>query len=207
MFERFTDEARQAVVLAQSEARELGHGYVGTEHLLLGLLRTDGSIAAQALAAVEVALDRARAEVKRTVAELAGNKPESSADVPMPFTARAKKVLELALREALALGHNFIGTEHLLLGLVREQGAIANRVLGDLDVDLDMLRSATLSRIPKDRPRTGWVRGGRPRWEYRVEPPPEDGLQEWLNELGADGWELAQASDRLGGVFVFKRRC
>jgi ATP-dependent Clp protease ATP-binding subunit ClpC len=208
MFERFTEEARQAVVLAQSETRALGHRHIGTEHLLLGLMRVERSIAALALASLDVTLDRARPEVEQIVAEVAGEPTDASADVSMPFTPRAKKVLELALREALALGHNFIGTEHILLGLAREEGALAMRTLAFLGVDVETLRNATLGRIPKERRRGGWMvrEAQRTRWDYRVERPPDDGLAEWLNSHGADGWELVQTFDKLGGVFIFKRR-
>src|SRR4051794_7350331 len=115
MFERFTERARQVVVLAQDEARELRHNYIGTEHLLLGLLREEDGLAARVLATVDITIE----EVRTQVARIVGQGDEVSAG-QIPFTPRAKKVLELALREGLTLGHNFIGTEHLLLGLVRE---------------------------------------------------------------------------------------
>src|SRR5579863_6195451 len=115
MFERFTDRARQVVVLAQEEARALGHGYIGTEHILLGLLSEREGIAAQALAALEITLDAARLQVAEIIGEGTGQ-PSGN----IPFTPRAKKVLELSLREAQRLGDGYIGTEHILLGLARE---------------------------------------------------------------------------------------
>jgi ATP-dependent Clp protease ATP-binding subunit ClpC len=116
VFERFTERARQAVVLAQDEARGLGHNYIGTEHLLLGLLREEEGIAARVLEARKVDLDVVRAEVSRIVG--IGEALETG---QVPFTPRAKRVLELSLKEALALGHDWIGTEHVLLGLAREK--------------------------------------------------------------------------------------
>ena len=114
MFERFTEKARQVVVLAQDEAQALGHNYIGTEHLLLGLLREREGLAARVLHSLDVTVEEVRAQVARIV----GRGDEVRAGM-IPFTPRAKKALELALREAQALGHNYIGTEHVLLGLVR----------------------------------------------------------------------------------------
>lgn len=135
MFERFTERARQVVVLAQEEARNLRHNYIGTEHLLLGLLREADGVAARVLGSLEVSLEEVRGEVTRIVGE-GENDPQGQ----IPFTPRAKKVLELALREALSLGHNYIGTEHILLGLVRESEGVAARILNDLEVDADRVR-------------------------------------------------------------------
>jgi ATP-dependent Clp protease ATP-binding subunit ClpA len=135
MFERFTDRARRVVVLAQHEARELGHNYIGTEHILLGLLREDQGVAAKALGELDIGLDAVRVEVL----EIIGPGP----GVPtghIPFTPRAKKVLELSLREALQFGHNYIGTEHILLGLIREGEGVAAQVLVKLGADLDRVR-------------------------------------------------------------------
>src|SRR5450756_1199196 len=109
MFERFTEHARQVIVLAQEEARVLRHNYIGTEHLLLGLLREADGVAARVLGTLEVSLEEVRGEIQRIVGE-----GENEAQGQIPFTPRAKKVLELALREALSLGHNYIGTEHIL---------------------------------------------------------------------------------------------
>ncbi len=139
MFERFTERARQVVVLAQEEARELKHNYIGTEHLLLGLLREGDGVAARVLGALEVSLEDVRGEIMRIVGE-----GEHEAQGQIPFTPRAKKVLELALREALSLGHNYIGTEHILLGLVRESEGVAARILNDLDADADRIRQEVM---------------------------------------------------------------
>src|SRR5712691_9721981 len=126
MFERFTERARQVVVLAQEEARALRHNYIGTEHLLLGLLREEEGIAARVLAELGVTLDDIRADVKRIVG--LGDEPTRG---QIPFTPRAKKALELSLRAANELGHGFIGTEHVLLGLAREGNDVASRLLTD----------------------------------------------------------------------------
>src|SRR5712692_7385061 len=115
MFERFTERARQVVVLAQEEARTLKHNYIGTEHILLGLLREEEGLAARVLESLDITVERVRAQVVRIVGS-----GEEVTSGQIPFTPRAKKVLELALREALSLGHNSAGTEHILLGLVRE---------------------------------------------------------------------------------------
>jgi hypothetical protein len=139
MFERFTDRARRVLVLAQEEARQLNHGFIGTEHILLGLMDEGEGVAARALDQVGVSLDEARRQVEEMVGA-AGAAPPGSP----PFTARAKRVMELALREALQLGHNYIGTEHLLLGLIREGDGVASRVLTGLGVDLGHLRSEVL---------------------------------------------------------------
>jgi ATP-dependent Clp protease ATP-binding subunit ClpC len=129
VFERFTERARQVVVLAQDEARSLGHDWIGTEHLLLGLLREEEGIAARVLESREITIENARARVVSIVGP-----GEGQSAVQIPFTPRAKKVLELSLREALSLGHNWIGTEHLLLGVVREGGGVAAVVLRDFGV-------------------------------------------------------------------------
>ena len=139
MFERFTERARQVVVLAQEEARDLKHNYIGTEHLLLGLLREGDGVAARVLSSLEVSLEDVRGEIMRIVGE-----GEHEAQGQIPFTPRAKKVLELALREALSLGHNYIGTEHILLGLVRESEGVAARILNDLDADADRIRQEVM---------------------------------------------------------------
>ncbi|MBK0870645.1 MULTISPECIES: ATP-dependent Clp protease ATP-binding subunit [unclassified Saccharopolyspora] len=142
MFERFTDRARRVVVLAQEEARELGHSYIGTEHVLLGLIQEGGGVAAKALESS--GLDRA--DVRREVEETIGRGERSPAE-NLPFTPGAKKVLELSLREALQLGHEHIGTEHILLGLLREGEGIAAQVLIKLGADLDRLREEVLQLL------------------------------------------------------------
>jgi Clp amino terminal domain, pathogenicity island component len=135
MFERFTDRARRSVVLAQQEASQLNHNYIGTEHLLLGLLHEDSGVAARALESLGVSLEAVRAQVE----EIIGRGKEAPSG-HVPFTPRSKKVLELALREALLLDHNYIGTEHILLGLVREGEGVAAQVLVELGADLPRVR-------------------------------------------------------------------
>ena len=142
MFERFTDRARSVVVLAQDEARLLNHNYIGTEHLLLGLLREDEGIAAKALTALGIQLDTVREHVEETVGR--GTQEPSG---HIPFTPRAKKVLELSLREALQLGHNYIGTEHILLGLIREGEGVAANVLAQLGADLSRVRHVVIQLL------------------------------------------------------------
>ncbi len=142
MFERFTERARRVVVLAQEEARALKHNYIGTEHILLGLLREEEGLAARALEALEVTVERVRAQVVRIVS--AGEEDTSG---QIPFTPRTKEVLGLALREALSLGHNYIGTEHILLGLVREGEGVAMRVLLECGVDSETIRNEVIRML------------------------------------------------------------
>ena len=157
MFERFTERARQVVVLAQEEARALKHNYIGTEHLLLGLLREEEGVAARVLESLEISVEEVRAAVVRIVGS-----GEETPTGQIPFTPRAKKVLELALREALSLGHNYIGTEHILLGLIREDEGVAARILLDLDAEPDKIRNEvmrTLSGPARRAQGGGWRRG------------------------------------------------
>src|SRR3954454_5655961 len=150
MFERFTERARKVVVLAQEEARHFNHNYIGTEHLLLGLLREDEGVAARALSSLNVTLD----EVREQVESIVGYGEEGTGG-QAPFTPRSKKVLELALREALQLGHNYIGTEHILLGLVRESEGVAARVLSNLGVDPDKVRREVVRMLGGGRSQRG----------------------------------------------------
>src|SRR6202000_443417 len=131
MFERFTDRARRVVVLAQEEARMLNHNYIGTEHILLGLIHEGEGVAAKALESLGISLEAGRQQVEEIIGQ--GQQAPSG---HIPFTPRAKKVLELSLREALQLGHNYIGTEHILLGLIREGEGVAAQVLVKLGADL-----------------------------------------------------------------------
>ena len=142
MFERFTDQARRVVVLAQDQARSLGHDHIGTEHILLGLLSEGEGLAAQALAALEVSLDAARDQVVEIVGEGAGQ-PSGH----IPFTPRTKKVLELSLREAQRLGDDHIGTEHILLGLVRESEGVGAQILVRLGANLDRVTEQVLATV------------------------------------------------------------
>ena len=156
MFERFTERARQVVVLAQEEARTLKHNYIGTEHILLGLLREEEGLAARVLESLDITVERVRAQVVRIVGS-----GEEVTSGQIPFTPRAKKVLELALREALSLGHNYIGTEHILLGLVRENEGVAARILLDFDADSEKIRNEVIRMLsgPGGR-RQGSTSGG-----------------------------------------------
>src|SRR5665811_398741 len=142
MFERFTDRARRVVVLAQEEARMLNHNYIGTEHILLGLIHEGEGVAAKALESLGISLDAVREQVQEIIGQ--GQQAPSG---HIPFTPRAKKVLELSLREALQLGHNYIGTEHILLGLIREGEGVAAQVLVKLGADLNRVRQQVLQLL------------------------------------------------------------
>src|SRR5687767_5803819 len=155
MFERFTERARQVVVLAQEEARTLKHNYIGTEHILLGLLREEEGLAARVLESLDITVERVRSQVVRIV----GSGEEVTAG-QIPFTPRAKKVLELALREALSLGHNYIGTEHILLGLVRENEGVAARILLDFDADSEKIRNEVIRMLSGPGGRQGRAAAG-----------------------------------------------
>jgi ATP-dependent Clp protease ATP-binding subunit ClpA len=142
MFERFTDRARRVVVLAQEEARLLNHNYIGTEHLLLGLAHEGQGVAATALESLGISLEAVRAQVKEIIGQ-----GQSTPTGQVPFTPRAKKVLELSLRESQQLGHNYIGTEHILLGLVREGEGVAAQVLVRLGGDLSRVRQQVVQLL------------------------------------------------------------
>jgi ATP-dependent Clp protease ATP-binding subunit ClpC len=147
VFERFTDDARRVVVLAQEEARGLGHPYIGTEHLLLGLLAEGQGIGARALAAVDVRLERARHEVQLII------DPGTAPAAPhIPFTRRAKKALEASLRESRAMGDESIGTEHMLLGLLDEPDGVAVQIVRSLGIDPAELRSEVLGLLGRGDP-------------------------------------------------------
>jgi hypothetical protein len=135
MFERFTERARRIVTLAQEEAKRLDHNYVGTEHILLGLISEGEGVAAKVLASTGISLDAARQQVEEII-----GRGQVTPSGHIPFTPRAKKVLELSLRESMQLGHNYIGTEHILLGLIREGDGVAAQVLVRLGADQDLLR-------------------------------------------------------------------
>jgi ATP-dependent Clp protease ATP-binding subunit ClpA len=193
MFERFTNRARHTVVLAQEEARRLNHNYIGTEHILLGLLGEPDGVAGQALQRFGMSLDTARAEVTAIVST--GTTAPSG---HIPFTPRAKKTLELALREALQLHHNYIGTEHILLGLIREGEGVAAQVLRQ-HADLTAIRTAVIDKVPAA---AAEMAGGR-RWLRRRAPdsPGEAGAgpeQAVLNATPAADTTLNEAA-RLAG--------
>jgi len=142
MFERFTDRARRVIVLAQEEARLLNHNYIGTEHILLGLIHEGEGVAAKALESLSISLEAVRSQVEDMIGQ-GGSSPSGH----IPFTPRAKKVLELSLREALQLGHNYIGTEHILLGLIREGEGVAAQVLIKLGADLSRVRQQVIQLL------------------------------------------------------------
>lgn len=142
MFERFTDRARRIVVLAQEEARALNHNYIGTEHLLLGMIQEGDGIAAKVMEILKISPGAVRDQVRQVIGE--GQQPPSG---HIPFTPRGKKVLELALREALQLGANYIGTEHILLGLIREGEGVGAQVLAGLGAELNAVRRVALDLV------------------------------------------------------------
>ena len=165
MFERFTERARQVVVLAQDEARTLRHNYIGTEHLLLGLLREEEGVAARVLESLDVTLEEVRSQVARIV----GPGDENVAG-QIPFTPNAKKTLERALRAALDLGHNHIGTEHILLAVAETRDSIAAQILAAFDVDADTIRNDVIRTLSgPGRPQGGVAA------ELRSRPPRSQG--------------------------------
>jgi ATP-dependent Clp protease ATP-binding subunit ClpC len=185
MFERFTERARQVVVLAQEEARTLKHNYIGTEHILLGLLREEEGLAARVLESLDITVERVRGQVVRIVGS-----GEEVTSGQIPFTPRAKKVLELALREALSLGHNYIGTEHILLGLVRENEGVAARILLDFDADSEKIRNEVirmLSGPSRGRSGAAATAGGAAGVEGKKSSKLLDQFGRNLTKLAADG--------------------
>ena len=159
MFERFTDRARRVLVLAQEEARLLGHDYIGTEHILLGLMQEGEGVAAKALEGLGVHIEDMRNRIEAT-----SGPPSSDPSGSPPFTPRAKKVLELALREALELGHNYIGTEHVLLGLVREGAGVGAQVLVAAGADTSRVRQQVIQLL------SGYTGSDAPRAEGETPP-------------------------------------
>jgi ATP-dependent Clp protease ATP-binding subunit ClpC len=142
VFERFTDRGRQVVVLAQEEARLLNHNYIGTEHILLGLVHEGQGVASEALLSLGISLEAVRSQVEEIIGQ-----GQAAPTGHIPFTPRAKKVLELSLREALQLGHDYIGTEHILLGLIREGEGVAAQVLQKLGADLNRVRQQVIQLL------------------------------------------------------------
>jgi ATP-dependent Clp protease ATP-binding subunit ClpA len=215
MFERFTDRARQVVVYAQEEARQLDHNYIGTEHLLLGLLREGEGAAATSLGRLGIRLADMRTDVVQAV-----GKGSATPSGHIPFTPRSKKVLELSLREALGLGHNYIGTEHILLGLVREGEGVAAQVLVARGADLARVRATVMNevgRLASERDQPGprntagaeealsnaqQLAGGSPVGSHHLLEAlarSEDGLAgKVLASLGVDAEALAAKIDQLG---------
>jgi len=146
MFERFTDRARRVVVQAQEEARQLDHNYVGPEHILLGLIHEGSGLAARVLESLEMNQETVRHRVEEAI-----GRGKHASSGPIPFTPQAKKVLELALVESRALGHSYIGTEHVLLGLIRQGDSAAAHVLAGLGADLDSAREQVIRILEEHR--------------------------------------------------------
>jgi ATP-dependent Clp protease ATP-binding subunit ClpC len=188
MFERFTDRARRVVVLAQEEARMLNHNYIGTEHILLALIREGGGVAARALESLGITEEAARQQVE----EIVGRGQEGPQRGHLPFTPQAKKTLQLSMREAIALGHAYIGTEHILLGLVREDDGVAVRVLNGLGVDPNRVRQQVIqlvsARRVQEEPETGRAAG---RGKRKL-------LSELRGRLDALDWRLSVLEQRVG---------
>jgi ATP-dependent Clp protease ATP-binding subunit ClpC len=147
MFKRFTDRARRVVVMAQEEARMLNHSFIGTEHILLGLIREGEGVAAEALESLGISLDAVRQQVEEII-----GRGQHAPSGHIPFTPRAKKVLELSLREAVQLGHEYIGTEHILLGLIREGDGVAAQVLVKRGADLNRARQQVTQLLNGQQP-------------------------------------------------------
>jgi ATP-dependent Clp protease ATP-binding subunit ClpC len=180
MFERFTDRARRVVVLAQEEAKGLNHNYIGTEHILLGLIKEGDGIAAKALAELSISIDNVREQVQDMIGQ-----GQQAPTGHIPFTPRAKKVLELSLREALQLGHNYIGTEHILLGLIREGEGVAAQVLVKLGADLTRVRQTVIQLL------SGYQAGKESATVGGGEPAPNDKGSQVLDQFGRN---LTQAA-------------
>ena len=189
MFERFTDRARRVVVLAQEEARLLNHSYIGTEHILLGLIHEGEGVAAKAMESLGISLEAVRSQVEEIIGQ-GGSSPSGH----IPFTPRAKKVLELSLREALQLGHNYIGTEHILLGLIREGEGVAAQVLVKLGADLSRVRQQVIQLLSgyqggqgKGEPQAAAVAGTAPKEEAG-----DKGNSQILDQFGRNLTQLAR---------------
>lgn len=183
MFERFTERARLVVVFAGEEARQLGHSYIGPEHLLLGLLCEEEGLAARVLESLDVGLEGARGHVARIV----GTSGDGDTD-PIPFSAQGKRALELALAEARSLGHGYVGTEHILLALARDSVGVGARVLLDLEVDREHVRTEVIRML--DGPRAPW----HPRRD--ATPPEGSDLPDTLSVLAAVSEEIEQQLGR-----------
>jgi ATP-dependent Clp protease ATP-binding subunit ClpC len=185
VFERFSDRARRVVVLAQDEARNLGHGHVGTEHLLLGLVADEETTASRVLAAMGVTAEALRDKVGEHVSG-----GDAAVEGNVPFTSRAKKALELSLREALQLRHDYIGTGHILLGLIREAQGTAGRVLTELGVNLEAARR----HVRRGDETPAAEREGPPR-TFAAGP-----IGDVVDRLGAIQARLGAIEDRLGAI-------
>ena len=208
MFERFTDRARRVVVLAQSEARMLNHSYIGTEHMLLGLIHEGQGVAAKALESLGLSLETVRQQVEEIIGE-----GQSAPTGHIPFTPRAKKVLELALRESRQLGHNYIGTEHILLGVVREGEGVAAQILHKLGADRARVRQAVLQLLSGYTEVSAVTELGTPEEEPgagRVTAPRCPGCSAGLLDSVAHRVlevEADEEGETRSVTFVFCRRC
>ena len=191
VFERFTERARQVIVLAQDEARTLGHGYIGSEHILLGLLREEEGLAARALGRLGINAGR----VREQVVGVAGAGQEA-APARMPFTPHAKKVLELSLREALSLKHNYIGTEHILLGLARLDEGLAARILLDAGADAETVRNEIIRLLSGPGAQQAVAVGGAPADLAGV---PDAQLDSLIEVLTAEEHEIASRQRMVQG--------
>ena len=192
MFERFTDRARRVVVLAQEEARLLNHSYIGTEHILLGLIHEGEGVAAKALESLGISLEAVRSQVEEIIGQ-GGSSPSGH----IPFTPRAKKVLELSLREALQLGHNYIGTEHILLGLIREGEGVAAQVLVKLGADLSRVRQQVIQLLsgyqgPSGRSEGNPTAGANVGGSTKDDPASDKGNSQILDQFGRNFTQLAR---------------
>ena len=180
MFNRFTERARKVIILAKEEARRFNHDYIGTEHILLGLIREGEGVAAAVLQKLGVSLENIRLEVEKLVQP--GPTTQIIGDIP--FTPRAKKALELAAEEARSLGHNYIGTEHLLLGLIREGEGVASQVLLNLGLDLNRVRNEVMELLGSALP--GMAGGGGPGQQVKSKTPALDAFGRDLTVLARD---------------------
>jgi ATP-dependent Clp protease ATP-binding subunit ClpA len=190
MFERFTERARKVMVLAQEEARHFRHNYVGTEHVLLGLLREGDGVGAQALTSCGVTLDWVRTKVEDFCKY--GEEGSYSSQGYAPLTPRTRKCLEFALREALSLGHSYIGTEHILLGLVRERDGFASRALNEFNAPEDIIRNAVMEILNKSK---------RSHWSYHSKPKSEE--VEWSDpEPGSIERVIEEVYTSVGQAYV-----
>lgn len=179
MFERFTDRARRVIVLAQEEARALCHNYIGTEHLLLGVIAEGEGVGAQALAAQAIPSELIRSQVEEITPKGDAQPPEGH----IPFTPRAKKVCELSLREALQLGHNYIGTEHVLLGLIREGEGVACQVLVKLGAELTLVRKTVIAILSGNAQAKAQAKAGAPRLDEEVLCAVRAGVAEAVKDI------------------------
>jgi ATP-dependent Clp protease ATP-binding subunit ClpC len=194
LFERFTDRARRVVVLAQEEARMLNHNYIGTEHILLALIHVGEGTGARALDSLDISLEAVRQQVEEIIGE-----GETESPGQIPFAPRAKEVLELSLRESLQLGHNYIGTEHVLLGLIREGEGVAAQVLQELGADLNRVRQTVILLLSGYTAGKGEQIASRQEVRTALDPPsPFDEREKIVLSLLLQGATTSGIADTLG---------